>query len=106
MKKNNGISHNPKQIPWDYEYFYDFGHKTYGLTLQMYPNTNDNGEQKFKNPGVMWNLFVRECGMYRKKNKVFWKNNPDIKRFRQFLLQDLPFEVVVVYQYEEGEERI
>lgn len=50
MAKNNGVSFNPKQIPWDYEYMYDFGHKYYGLTLQMYPNTNDKGEQKFKTP--------------------------------------------------------
>lgn len=107
MKNHGGVSYNPKQIPWDYEYLYHFFHKYFGLTVQMYPNTNDKGEQKFKNPDVIWNLYVRECGFYiKKKTKMINKNNPDIKRFKQFLLQDLPFEVVVVYQYEEGEERI
>lgn len=106
MAKTNGVSFNPKQIPWDYEYMYDFWHKYYGLTLQMYPNTNDKGEQKFQVPGVIWNLFVNDCKMYTKKNKVLWKSNPDVKRFMKFLLCDLPFEVVVVYEYEEGEERV
>ncbi|MBQ2802570.1 MAG: hypothetical protein IJF07_01575 [Lachnospiraceae bacterium] len=106
MRNLGGVSYNPKQIPWDYEYFYHFWHKHYGLAMEMYPNTNDKGEQKFKNPDVKWNLYVRECGGYVKNVRVFNKNNPDIKRFKQFLLQDLPFEVVVVYEYEEGEERI
>ena len=107
MKNHHGISFNPKQIPWDYEYSYYFMHKHYGISMELYPNTNDNGEQKFKNPRVMWNLYVNEGTYYvRNTAQIVNKSNPDIKRFMEYFLRELPFEVVVLYEYEEGEERI
>ena len=107
MKNHHGISYNPKQIPWDYEYSYLFLHKTYGISMELYPNTNENGEQKFKNPGVIWNLYVYESDYYVKNiAKIVNKSNPDIKRFLEYFLKELPFEMVVLYEYEEGEERI
>lgn len=107
MKNHHGISFNPKQIPWDYEYCYYFMHKYYGISMELYPNTNVNGEQKFKNLGVTWNLYVNEGTYYvRNTAKIVNKSNPDIKRFMEYFLRELPFEVVVIYEYEEGEERI
>ena len=107
MKNHHGISFNPKQIPWDYDYSYHFLHNTYGISMELYPNTNENDEQKFKTPGVVWNLYIDE-GHYYVKNtaKIVNKSNPDIKRFKEYFLKDLPFEVVVLYEYENGEERI
>ncbi len=105
-KNYGGISLNSKQIPWDYKYYYCFFHKYYGLSIEMYPNINDKGEQKFKNPGVIWNLYVGENDWYLKENTTINESNPDIERFKKFFLQDLPFESVVVYEYEKGEERI
>lgn len=101
-----GISLNPKYIPWDYEYSYFLGHKYYGLSMEIYPNTNERGECKFKELGVKWNLWINEIGWYMKDGDVIKENNPDIERFTQFLMEDLPFEVVVLYEYEDGEERI
>ncbi len=107
MKNHNGISLNPKQIPWDYEYSYYFMHKQYGISMELYPNTNDKGEQKFKNPGVTWNLYVNEWTHYvSNTTNIVNKSNPDIKRFMEYFLRELPFEVVVIYEYEEEEERI
>lgn len=75
--------------------------------MELYPNTNENGEQKFKNPGVIWNLYVHESDYYVKNiAKIVNKSNPDIKRFLEYFLKELPFEMVVLYEYEEGEERI
>lgn len=107
MKNHHGISFNPKKIPWDYEYSYLFSHKTYGIYLEIYPNTNSNGEHKFDHPGVVWNLYVNEQNQYVKNvSNIVQKSNPDIKRFLDYLLEDLPFEIVVLYEYEKGEDRI
>lgn len=106
MKNHGGLSDNPNYIPWDYEYLYYLGHKYYGLSLELYPNTNDEGGQKFKNEGVIWNLAIIEHDWYIRNLKEIKKKNPDIKRFVEFFLQDLPFEVVVLYEYADGEERI
>ena len=107
MKKRNGKSYNPKCIPWDYEYDYFFFHKQYGVYLELYPNINGTGEQMFKNQGVIWDLYINEICFYIndwgiKKNN----SNPDIGRFIDFFLKDLPFDVVVLYEYEKGEDRI
>ena len=48
MKNPGGVSYNPQKIPWDYEYLYHFFHKYYGLTVQMYPNTNDRVSKNSK----------------------------------------------------------
>lgn len=107
MKKRNGKSYNPKRIPWDYEYDYVFFHKQYGVYLELYPNINGTGEQKFKNQGVIWDLYINESSFYINDWGIKIKNsNPDIGRFIDFFLKDLPFDVVVLYEYEKGEDRI
>lgn len=107
MKNHHGISFNPKQIPWDYEYSYQFLHKTYGVFMELYPNTNENGEQKFNNNGVMWNLYINE-GQKDETNtaKILSESNSDTNHFTEHFLKALPFEVVMLYEYEDGEERI
>ena len=107
MKKLNGKSYNPKHIPWDYEYDYMFSHKQYGIYVELYPNTNGIGEQKFKSPGVTWNLYINETGYYvNNAGVVLHANNPDIRRFIEFFFKDLPFDVVLLYEYSKGEDRL
>ncbi len=107
MRKRDGKSYNPKHIPWDYEYDYMFSHKQYGIYVELYPNTNDTGEQKFKSQGVTWYLYINETGYYLNDyGIVAHANNPDIKRFTEFFLKDLPFEVVLLYEYDKGEDRL
>ncbi|MDO4422816.1 MAG: hypothetical protein Q4C15_12345 [Eubacteriales bacterium] len=107
MKKRNGKSYNPKRIPWDYEYDYVFFHKQYGVYLELYPNINETGEQKFKKQDVKWVLYLNECGFYLNNWGIkINNNNPDIRRFIDFFLKDLPFDVVLLYEYEKGEDRI
>lgn len=79
---------------------------TYGVYLELYPNTNSEGIQKFKVDGVTWNLLILETGNYVKHNTVIHNNNPDIDRLRNFMLEGLPFEAVVVYEYKENEDRV
>ena len=105
-KNLGGISNNPKQIPWDYEYMYFFYHKKYGMSITLYPNINEAGEQKFKTPGVVWNLFINDVPMYFNGITFLKRTNPDLPRFVEYLLKDLPFEVVVNYRYAKGEERV
>lgn len=107
MKKRNGKSYNPKRISWDYEYDYVFFHKQYGVYLELYPNINETGEQKFKKQDVKWVLYLNESGFYLNNLGIkINNNNPDIRRFIDFFLKDLPFDVVVLYEYEKGEDRI
>ncbi|SMC72692.1 hypothetical protein SAMN06296952_2466 [Oscillospiraceae bacterium] len=105
-KNLGGISNNPKQIPWDYEYMYFFHHKKYGMNITLYPNINEAGEQKFKTTGVVWNLLVNDVPMYFNGITFLKRTNPDLPRFVEYLLKDLPFEVVVNYRYAKGEERV
>lgn len=107
MKKRNGISYNPKRIPWDYEYDYMFQHKQFGVYLELYPNINETGEQKFKKQDVKWVLYLNESGFYLNNLGIkINNNNPDIRRFIEFFLKDLPFDVVLLYEYRKGEDRL
>ena len=106
-RNRHGKSYNPKYIPWDYEYNYMFFHKQYGIYVELYPNTNDIGEQKFKSQGVIWNLYINETGYYvNETGIVVHGNNPDIKCFIEFFLKDVPFDVVLLYEYNQGEDRL
>ena len=87
-------------------YFREVADKNYGMSITLYPNINEAGEQKFKTPGVVWNLLINDVPMCFNGITFLKRTNPDLPRFVEYLLKDLPFEVVVNYRYAEGEERV
>jgi len=106
-KKNlGGVSGNPERIEYDYEYQYEIFHKAFGLYVELYPNVNKNGDIKYKENGVMWNLLFNETGFYRKKLQIINENNPDIINLISHLLDGFPFETVLIKEYKQGEERL
>lgn len=106
-KKNlGGVSENSEKIDYDYEYQYEMFHKAFGLYVELYPNVNKNGDIKYKEDDVMWNLFFNETGFYRKNLQIINENNPDITKLILHVLEGFPFETVLIKEYKQGEERL
>lgn len=102
-KNPGGESYNPEAIEWDYEYQYDYFNKAYGAYLELYPNTNKNGDCKYKIDGVEWNLYV---------NGIFWETwkegmvHPTITKLLPFVLEGIPCEKVLIREYAHLEDRL
>ncbi len=106
-KKNlGGVSDNTEKIEYEYEYQYEIFHKSFGLYVELYPNVNKNGDIKYKEDGVMWNILFNETGFYRKKLQIINEINPDITNLISHLLEGFPFKTVLIKEYKQGEERL
>lgn len=101
-KNDGGVSYRADAIPWDYEYQYEYFNKPFGVFVELYPNTNNEGGQKFKIDGVKWNLFI---------NAVWYPENckdktpPEIVELADFILNGISYKTVLIAEYAEGEVR-
>ena len=102
-KNMGGISYNPERIEWDYEYSYDYFNKPCGILIEIYPNTNDKGERKFKLDGVVWNMYFNGAAFGA---RVENSNSKPVVDFLRFLLEKLPCETVLIKEYAQGEDRL
>lgn len=101
-KNSGGISFREDAVAWDYEYQYDYSNKPFGVFVELYPNTNDSGDQKFKIEGVTWNLFINQMLHY---NNCKDKTPIEIIEFAEFILSEIPCKTVLIAEYGKGEER-
>lgn len=102
-KNRGGISYNPDRIEWDYEYCYDYFNKPCGVLIEIYPNTNAEGGCKFRNDGVVWNMYFNGAAFGVRPDN---SKSSTAMTFLNFLLENMPFETVLIKQYEQGEDRL
>ncbi len=110
-KNRGGVSFDEDKIEWDYEYQYDYFNKPFGVYVELYPNTNEEGACKFSAEGVTWNLYIEEISFEQEPEMFMWegkpcKKHPALAHLVPFLLQGIPFESVLIKEYGEGEERL
>lgn len=101
-KNSGGVSAREDAIAWDYEYQYEYFNKPFGVYVELYPNTGDSGNQKFKIDGVAWNLFINAVLHYENCKE---KTPIEIAEFAKFLLNGIPYGSVLIAEYDKGEER-
>ena len=110
-KNSDGDSFNPDKIEWNYEYSYEYFNKPFGVFLELYPNTNSEGGMKFKEEGVVWNLYVNDIVWSENSGTFLWDGkpcdkHPAISKLIPFILEGIPCEAVLIKEYEENEERL
>ncbi len=99
---SHGKSYREDAIEWDYPFDYGYFNKPFGVYVQLYPNTNEQGAQKFKMEGVTWNLFINAVLHY---DDCTEKTPSEIVDFANFILNGIPCETVLIYEYAKLEER-
>ncbi|MCM1506870.1 MAG: hypothetical protein NC177_07000 [Ruminococcus flavefaciens] len=104
-KHTAGKPASPNAIRWDYSYEYNMFHKYFGVYITMYPNTSPDGRMKFNIPEVKWNLSINDLDFHI-KTEVINEKNPEIPDMIDFLLDNLPFETILIQKYENFMERL
>lgn len=110
-KNLGGISLNPDRIPWDYEYQYNFSHKTFGAYIELYPNTDNSGKCKFNIEGVTWNLYITENPLTSSGDPfaykdISYKDHRTISVLLPYILEGISCETVLIKEYSKNEERL
>lgn len=98
-----------KQYRYDYTYFYT--NKYWGFSCELYPNADKNSDVKFKDADVNWVLWIGFWTHHVEwdeegKSHVVETVNPACAVLRDEIMKSLPCKVVLLKEYQDGEERI
>lgn len=107
----NGVkSLNPNVKQYVYEYVYQYANKYWGFSLELYPNTDKNGDIKFAKEGVTWNLWLNTWNRHIKfkgrKMKICNSHNPDCRALVQDILDSISCDKILIKKYTDNEERL
>lgn len=112
QKPRGGVtSLDPDVKQYRYDYTYLYTNKYWGFSCELYPNTDKYNNVKFKDADVNWVLWISfwinhvewdEEG----KSHVVETVNPACAVLRDEIMKTLPCEVVLLKEYQDGEERL
>lgn len=107
LSKNKNSSILKYRLPFEYNYLYNTLMKPEGLFIEIYPNYDINGKRKFNIDGISWNIFINSLGFYINESlQVVNNDNPKMDTIIESLLKTIPYNIVLLHEYRDGEERL